>query len=354
MQVGGKARLGGGSARRRAAPLVTLNSAQPPRATQACLPRPPSPPLQARLPNSTSSSSGAGPGKPPPPLAAGRAPGAEPCSDTLQPRASPDQGPQPEHSQHSHHHHAIRAEGSPPRYMEAAPPGSKLPPPGLPPAPPPHVARSVHKQAAQQPGAWNWEALNFNYRNTWTTLHGGAYLQGDRKLRRRTASAPFASAAQQLDAAAAATQQPQQQGGEAEASTAASAYALATFGADSSVDLSSVPLQATSIFPIAEESSAAFREIRGSPGGSRGAPPPLLVGSGGADGPGSPSGTVGSPRRPLTSSQDVARHTAALQVRPLLHQGCVCQGTSAGQVYHERAALVVGECACRRAARCSR
>lgn len=74
-----------------------------------------------------------------------------------------------------------------------------------------------------------------NFRNNWTNLHGGAYTQGDRSLMRRTVSAP---------------DQDDTQGG-----------ALAGFGPDTTVDLSTLPLASTHIFPIPEESSSLYRDI---------------------------------------------------------------------------------------------
>ena len=61
-----------------------------------------------------------------------------------------------------------------------------LPPPrkdrgaylGAPPAPPPQVARAIRQGMQAQPGDWDWSKLGKNYRNNFTTLHGGAYAHG--------------------------------------------------------------------------------------------------------------------------------------------------------------------------------
>lgn len=74
---------------------------------------------------------------------------------------------------------------SPPRYMQASPPRDNHLA-GQPPVPPPAVARSIRKPAAQAPGDWDWQKLGHNYRTTWTTLHGGAYANG-KNLHARTA-----------------------------------------------------------------------------------------------------------------------------------------------------------------------
>ncbi|GFH10413.1 uncharacterized protein HaLaN_05720 [Haematococcus lacustris] len=116
---------------------------------------------------------------------------------------------------------------SPPRQLPVA----------QPPAPPPAVARSVRKQVSQVPGAWDWDTLAHNFRATWTKQHGGAYTHGDRMEVRRSSSAPYECTAPPVP--------------------------VLDFGPDSHVDLNSLPLQPTSIFPIPEEESDAFRETVG-------------------------------------------------------------------------------------------
>ncbi|KAG2488006.1 hypothetical protein HYH03_013443 [Edaphochlamys debaryana] len=55
---------------------------------------------------------------------------------------------------------------------------------GVPPPPPAHVSRGVKKQQQRRPGDWDWNRLPKNYRNSWTTLHGGAYTHGEHPLPR--------------------------------------------------------------------------------------------------------------------------------------------------------------------------
>lgn len=113
------------------------------------------------------------------------------------------------------------------RYMDTSPP--RAPTAGRPPAPPPPVARTVRKPLTQSPGDWDWSKLGHNYRNNWTTLHGGPYSHGDRAHMRRTNSAPNDT--------------------------------LSSFGPDSSIDISTLPVTSTAIFPIPEESSSMFKDI---------------------------------------------------------------------------------------------
>lgn len=50
---------------------------------------------------------------------------------------------------------------------------------GAPPAPPAPVSRAVRRQQERKPGDWDWNRLGHNYRTNWTTMHGGAYTQGE-------------------------------------------------------------------------------------------------------------------------------------------------------------------------------
>lgn len=68
-------------------------------------------------------------------------------------------------------------DGNPDRGRGAEPP---LPPPvgGKVPPPPAAVARSIRRPVQGAPSEWDWQRLGHNYRNNWTTLHGGAFSQG--------------------------------------------------------------------------------------------------------------------------------------------------------------------------------
>ncbi|KAL6745487.1 hypothetical protein V8C86DRAFT_2977699 [Haematococcus lacustris] len=213
-----------------------------------------------------------------------------------------------------------------PRYMDPSPPRQL--PVAQPPAPPPAVARSVRKQVSQVPGAWDWDTLAHNFRATWTKQHGGAYTHGDRMEVRRSSSAPPYECT-------------------------APPVPVLDFGPDSHVDLNSLPLQPTSIFPIPEEESDAFRETvgdspetgqrrTGGPGTvAPSAPNQTLLGrpGGGMQGPSPgqaagpllpplpkpwPGGPSGSPvggsasaasarGLPPRSAKDLEQHSAALQ-----------------------------------------
>ncbi len=111
----------------------------------------------------------------------------------------------------------------------------------------------------------------------------------------------------------------------------------ALFGPNtSSLDLSSIPADGYAMFPVPEESSAMYREIEGSPqagmtrdsldtsgsrlgssqqglGGARWPHAGLRVQPPGTANTSSPS--TSSPRRGLTSAQDLVRHQQAMQVR---------------------------------------
>ncbi|GFR45606.1 hypothetical protein Agub_g7003 [Astrephomene gubernaculifera] len=69
---------------------------------------------------------------------------------------------------------------------------------GLPPAPPSQVSRAVRRQQQRRPGDWDWNRLGENYRTTWTTLHGGAYSNGDHTAPRATPGSPLSSSGPSL------------------------------------------------------------------------------------------------------------------------------------------------------------